>query len=45
VIAARYVGAIALTGGEGISEDDKMLVDCLECISCVKVFLLFVLLR
>jgi hypothetical protein len=39
VIAARDVGDVALIGGEGVSEDDKMLIDCLECVSYVNVFL------
>jgi hypothetical protein len=39
VIAANDVGAIALIGSKGVLEDDKMLLDCLECVSYAKVFL------
>jgi hypothetical protein len=39
VIAACDVGVVALTGSKGVSEDDKMLLDCLERVSYAKVFL------
>jgi hypothetical protein len=39
VIAAHDVCAVALTSSEGVPEDGKMLLDCLERISYVKAFL------
>jgi hypothetical protein len=33
VLDAHKVGASALTGSKGVSEEDKMLLDCLECVS------------
>jgi hypothetical protein len=37
VLDARKVSVSALACSEGVSKDDKMLLDCLECVSCMKV--------
>jgi hypothetical protein len=39
VLDVRNVGASALASNEGVLEDDKMLLDCLERVSYVKVLI------
>jgi hypothetical protein len=37
VLVAHDVVASTLASGEGVPEDDKILLDCPECVSYVKV--------
>jgi hypothetical protein len=39
VLDVHKVGASTLTSSEAVSEDDKMLLDCLEHVSYAKVFI------
>jgi hypothetical protein len=39
-LGARAVGPSTLGGSEGTSDNDKMLLNCLEHVSCARVYCL-----
>jgi hypothetical protein len=39
ILGAHNVDAGVLSSGEGVAEDNKMLLNCLEHVSYVKVFI------
>jgi hypothetical protein len=44
VLGVHNVGAGILVGGEGVSEDDRALLNCVEHVSYAKIFIWLVVL-